>query len=343
MKQAISFDRYHANHSCSFAEVSTALDRHHYETLVAIVEHGSMTAAARALSIGQSSLSHRLAEAERRVGVALFERRPARPLQPTPAGIVLVQAAERALPELARAEADVGRLTEVSSRIVRIGVGSYDCYHWFVGFNRFVGENSPRVLLELVVVGDGPAAKLKDGSVDVVIAPGVPVGAYRSTPLFDDELVIVAAPGHFDSFRDAYGDSVPASTEPRSASRQSHADWLPATAIDGEVFLTYNQQPTPGFEADLFVGAGGAPRSVVVIQQTGAIAEMVASGLGVSILSRWAMSSQLRAGSIEAFRCGEAGLPIVWRALTRAGTSDDGVEADVVAALREYLPQTVRL
>jgi LysR family transcriptional regulator for metE and metH len=296
--------------------VPSALDRRHYETLVAIVEHGSLTAAARALSIGQSSLSHRLAEAERRVGAALFERRPARPLQPTPAGLVLVQAAQRALPELVRAEADVGRFADAPSTVVRIGVGSYDCYHWFAGFNRFVGDHLPGVLLELVVVGDAPATKLMDGSVDVVIAPGVPVGTYRSAPLFDDELVVIASPGHFSDGE----------------------DWLPASAIEGEVFFTYSKLPTVGFESERFlVASDGAPRTIVVIQQTGAIAEMVASGLGISILSRWAMSAYLDAGTVEAFRCGETGLPIQWRALVRMGAASDGVESDVVDALQQYL------
>jgi LysR family transcriptional regulator, regulator for metE and metH len=298
--------------------MSAELDRHHYETLVAIVEHGSLTAAARALSVGQSSLSHRLAEAERRVGIALFERRPARALQLTPAGLVLVQAAQRALPELVRAEADVGRLTNAPSKIVRIGVGSYDCYHWFAGFNRFVEDNLAGVLLELVVVGDAPSMKLTDGSVDVVIAPGIPIGPHRSSPLFTDELMIIAAPGHFGA-----------------------DGWLPASAVEGEVFFTYSRQPTPGFESDRFlIVSDVAPRSFVVIQQTGAIAEMVASGLGISILSRWAMSSYLSTGSIVAYRCGESGLEVEWSALVRAGAASDGIEADVVAALQEYLPST---
>jgi LysR family transcriptional regulator, regulator for metE and metH len=305
------------------SSMTAELDRHHYETLVAIVDHGSLTAAARVLNIGQSSLSHRLAEAERRVGIALFERRPARPLQPTPAGLVLYQAAQRALPDLVRAEADVGRLRDAPSKVVRIGVGSYDCYHWFAGFNRYVGEHLPGVLLELVVVGDTPSTKLADGSVDVVIAPGAPIGPHLSSPLFDDELVIITAPGHF------------------SAGQFAAVGWLPAAAIEGEVFFTYNKQPTPGFESDHFlVTADGAPRSFVVIQQTGAIAEMVGSGLGISILSRWAMSSYLSAGAIIAYRCGESGLSVEWSALVRAGAAPDGVEAEVVVALQEYLPST---
>jgi DNA-binding transcriptional LysR family regulator len=81
------------------------LELRHYETVLAIVELGTMTAAAKALSTSQSALSHRLAEAERRLGTTLFERGPQRRLKPTRAGVVIHQAASRALADLERSEA----------------------------------------------------------------------------------------------------------------------------------------------------------------------------------------------------------------------------------------------
>ena len=106
MKQMRRFLREHEYCSCT---VLARLDLHHYATVLAIVETGSMTAAADQLAVSQSAVSHRLAEAERRLGQPLFDRRPARALQPTPAGLILAQAAQRALPDLIRAESDVAR------------------------------------------------------------------------------------------------------------------------------------------------------------------------------------------------------------------------------------------
>ena len=296
------------------------LDLHHYETIVSVIDTGSVGAAASQLMISQSAVSHRVAEAERRVGSELFARRPARTLLPTPAGLTLYQAALRALPELRRAEHDVLRSEGDAIEVVRIGVGSYDCYHWFPGFHAEVQHQLDHVLLELVVVGDQPFDRLSDSSVDVVLAPGSPNGNMRSIPLFNDELVLLVPPGH------------------PAADRV----WATPDVVLGETFLTYNSDPTPGFEFDRFIyPAGAAPRTYTVIQQTGAIAEMVASGLGMSILSRWAVSSWINARSVRAVQCGADGLTLKWNAVMRSNTPDDSVEVATAQLLAAWLQRTV--
>ena len=203
----------------------TRLELHHYETILEVVDAGSVGAAARRLSVSQSAISHRVAEAERRLGVELFARRPGRAMLPTPAGLALYQAAQRALPELLRAEQDVLRSDGDPSDVVRIGVGSYDCYHWFPGFHRVARERLPSVLLELVVVGDSPADRLNESSVDLVLAPGQTKGAFESRPLFTDELVLLVAPDH-------------------PAAGQA---WVEPQIVEGEALLTYDNEPSPGF------------------------------------------------------------------------------------------------
>lgn len=296
--------------------VRQPVDRHLYETLVAIVETGSLTSAATRLNVTQSAVSHRLAEAERRVGQPLIERRTLRGLQPTPAGLVLVQAAQRALPEFERAEADIGRSVDTPNRVVRIGVGSYDCYHWLADFNARLRDVADDVLLELVAVGDAPSSRLNDGSADIVIAPATPTGTYDHRPLFTDELILLSAPGHIDTGR----------------------EWVPPTVVEGEVFFTYDRVPTPGFEAERFLTTPKvSPRTVVVVKHTAAIAEMVAADLGIAILSRWAMKPWIDSSRLDAHRCGPDGLELEWSALTRVGTPDDSIEAMIITELADFL------
>jgi len=285
------------------------LDLRHYETIVAIVECGTMTAAAEELHSTQSTLSHRLAEAERRLGVKLFDRGRRRRLTPTRAGLATHQAASRALDVLARNEEVVLAAPADVTSVVRIAVGSYDCFHWYPQFLARSRQRNPDVELQLVIVGDTPGDALASTAVDLVIAPGDPSGPVELHPAFEDELVLAVAPDHELVGR--------AFIEP--------ADLL------GENYLTYNPNPTPGFEYDRFIRSGDQyPRVVTAVPQTNAITELVAAGAGVSILSRWALRSALDARRIEAIRCGPDGLMIGWNIVLRA-TEPSGSPARRVA------------
>lgn len=292
------------------------LDVRHYETLIAIVEAGTMSAAAQRSSVSQSALSHRLGEAERRLGQLLFERDRGRRLRPTPAGLALYQTVERLLPELQRAESDFLRAAGADISVVRLGIASYDCYHWFPEFIVDVREHAPDIRLELVVVDGAPAKQLAGGAVDVVVAPGAPDGVFTSEWLFRDELVLVTDPDH----------------------RLATSDWIEPGALLDENYLTYNRSAAPGFEYERFLHPTGiTPRTVTIIEQPGAIAQMVAAGLGVSILSRWAMAPMLGDGRIRAVRCGPEGLALDWYALLRPSSDPDAPDQRMARLLSRWL------
>ncbi|WP_158412342.1 LysR family transcriptional regulator [Ilumatobacter nonamiensis] len=292
------------------------LDLRHYETIVAIVELGTMTEAAKALYSTQSTLSHRLAEAERRLGVRLFDRGRHRRLTPTRAGIATHQAAARALDELGRNEQVLLAERSNVTSVVRIGVGSYDCFHWYPSFLGAASRHLPDVELELVVVGDAPGDVLASGDTDLVIAPGAPAGSIELIPAFEDELVLVTAPDH----------------------RLVGREFIEPIDLVDETYLTYNFNPTPGFEYDRFIRTGDDyPRVVSVVPQTSAITELVAAGAGVSILSRWALDPAIATGRLAATRCGPDGLALAWSLLTRATESADSPTRRVADHLADHL------
>jgi len=289
------------------------LNLRHYETIVAVVELGTVTAAAKKLSSSQSALSHRISEAERRLGQPLFNRGTGRRLTPTRAGLVVHQTASRALADLARSEALLLAEDRVTA-IVRIAVGSYDCYHWFPELLARTRKHHPEIDLELVVVGDEPGPALASGAADLVIAPGLPRGNVTNRFLFDDELMLVTSPNHELAAR----------------------DWIGADELEDQAYLTYNSTPTPGFEYDRFIWPSGAyPRIVTVVEQTSAITELVAAGAGVSILSKWALGPAVDAERVATVSCGPQGLPLAWHAVLRAeepeGSAPNTV-ADLLAA-----------
>lgn len=291
--------------------VPLRLELRHYETVAAVIEFGTMTEAAKQLSITQSAMSHRLTEAERRLGVALFSRGADRRLTPTTHGLAVSQAALRAMAELRRVEQSIIGSDASIEATVRIGVASYESYGWFPTFRTQLAEARPEIELDLSVVDDHPASALGARDVDIVIAPGQPSAVGHLTPLFEDELVLVCAPDH----------------------RLATSDVVTAADLATETYLTYNAQPSPGFEYDRFMRPSGeAPRVVRVVPQTGAIVELVAAGVGVSILSEWASREAVAAGRLASARCGD-GLSISWQAAHR--TRDEPVMA-VIDALRAW-------
>lgn len=104
------------------------LDIKHWQLLKGLAEHGTLGKAADHLGITQSALSHRLAEAERRLGDKLFERE-GRGLTVTPAGKSMLQTALQVLPELQRAEDNFQRLSSDAHHLIKLGVGAYNAYY----------------------------------------------------------------------------------------------------------------------------------------------------------------------------------------------------------------------
>lgn len=289
--------------------VPVQLEIHHYESIIAVIDTGSMKDAASQLLTSQSALSHRIAEAERRLGGELFDRRPGQAVRPTAAARMLYQTAVAVLPELQRAEQNFVATGGSSHKVIRIGVAIYDAYHWFEPLRAAIRNAGLDVTVDLASVGDYPLARLADGSVDIVLAPGMNPGPAFERHAIDDELVLIASPHH------------------PLAARES----IVAEDLLDVTYLTQSESAWPGFEYDRFIRpAGVRPRLVTVVEQTSSIVEMVAAGLGVSILSRWALRSPIEHDRVVTVRCGD-GLPLQWATLIRS--SDVDGPADQVAGL----------
>ncbi|MFT4657673.1 MAG: LysR family transcriptional regulator for metE and metH [Ilumatobacter sp.] len=296
--------------------MSLRLDLRHYETIVAIVELGTMTAAARELNSTQSTLSHRLADAERKLGVRLFDRGRQRQLTPTRAGLATHQAASRALDDLGRNEQVLLAERRNVTSVVRIAVGSYACFHWYPAFLHESRRLNADVELEIVVVGDAPGDALTAADADVVIAPGQTSGTLDRMASFEDELVLVTAPDH----------------------PLAQREFIEPIDLRDQTYLTYNSTPTPGFEYDRFIRTGDHyPRVVTVVPQTSAITELVAAGVGVSILSRWALEPSISNGRVATVRCGPFGLSLTWSLLTRTTEPDESPARRVRHHLANFL------
>jgi DNA-binding transcriptional LysR family regulator len=93
----------------------------HLETIVAIAEEGSFTAAADALNTVQSNVSDQVGQLERELGVPLLVR-GRRGAEPTEFGTVVLERARRVQRELEAMRADLSMLQGLEAGHARLGV-----------------------------------------------------------------------------------------------------------------------------------------------------------------------------------------------------------------------------
>ena len=295
------------------------LDIKHWQMLKAMDDFGSLNRAATGLNLSQSALSHRLAEAERRLGGAIFHRQGRR-LVPTPAGIALTQVAHHIVPTLMRAEESFVQTAHDVEHVVKIGVAAYHSFYWLPGFLAFLKNRHEDIQVEVVASATAqPRHSILQAEVDLVLVPGPFSGpGLESVPLFKDQLVLITALGH----------------------ELSNHQWIKAEQLLNEDVLTYGRDHYPGFEYERFIRpAQVTPQRVKVIEMVGAIVELVSAGQGVSVLSRWAIEPSLKAQRVREVQLGPQGLDLLWSCVCRSVEPKHSPTRQVAAALQAWFKQ----
>ncbi|MBA2480226.1 MAG: LysR family transcriptional regulator [Planctomycetes bacterium] len=145
------------------------LSPHSLASLLAIAEHGSVSAAARSRGLTQPSISRQIQELERQLGTQLVER-TSQGARLTPAGEILAEGSRELLQGLAALPEKVrGRQGEVSGK-VRLGtvdsIGIYTLPPVLAGFI----QANPRVDVQVTCLPSGQLmAMLLDDELDVAI------------------------------------------------------------------------------------------------------------------------------------------------------------------------------
>lgn len=125
------------------------MDWTHIQIFLAVVEHGSLSGAARALGLSQPTLGRRLKAAEAALEVELFQRNP-RGLSLTPSGEALLPAAQEMQAAAARlslaAVAEETRLTGT----VRITASDMVSHHLLPKIMARIRQAEPDIELELL-------------------------------------------------------------------------------------------------------------------------------------------------------------------------------------------------
>jgi DNA-binding transcriptional LysR family regulator len=240
-------------------------------TLLAVVDGGSVRAAAEALVVSQPAVSSALAGLERAIGTAVVER-DGRGVRLTPAGVALAADGRRLFALMDGAVVNARTAAGVEGGRVRLAAVTTAAEHLLPEILRDFRASSEGIAVELDVANkDRVWDRLAHWEADVVIA-GRPRrgGAFRTLAVRPNAVVAVGLPGRTYHLADL-----------------AAATWLLREAGSG------TRETTEQFFAEL----GIAPR-VVTIGSNGAVRECARAGLGISLLSRDAVARDLADGTL---------------------------------------------
>ncbi|XVQ88607.1 LysR family transcriptional regulator [Microbispora siamensis] len=176
------------------------IDPRRLRILHEVSRRGGVMKAAQALHLTPSAVSQQLAQLEREVGLALFDRSQRR-VTLTPAGRVLAAYAERIEEQLAEARHELNRFAERLSGPVTIAAYPTVIRHLLVPALRELAVRHPRITPVIhELFGPGAVQELRLGGVDLVVTerdmsqPAASLPSMSRHRLYDDEYRIVAPP-----------------------------------------------------------------------------------------------------------------------------------------------------
>jgi molybdate transport repressor ModE-like protein len=273
--------------------LSLVWDSTRLRLLVEIGRQGSVSAAARAIGIGQPTASEHLRTLEGAAGQPLVERN-GRGSRLTEAGELLALHAGQALQTLRAGEEELRRLAGLEAGTIHIGASTTPGVYLLPDTLGCFRRDHPNVTVEVEIASTGEILdRLLAGQVQLALVGETDADErIHLEPFIGDEIVGVARPG---LLRLKDGRARPADLteqtllvrEPRSSTRRVSERALAAARI----------WPARTWELD----------------SSEAIKRAAREGLGIAFLSRYAVAEEIERGELEAFRI--AGRPPLERRL----------------------------
>jgi len=260
----------------------------HLEILSAVDRRGSLTAAAKALDLTQSALSHSIHKLEESLGVELW-RRKGRTLRLTQAGEYLLSVANRIAPQITHAEETLRLFADGQRGTLRIGMECHPCYQWLLKIASPYLAAWPGVDMDVKQKFQfGGIGALFGHEIDLLVTPDpLRKPGLRFEPVLDYEQVLAVGPQH------------PLRTASHARPEQLAEETLITYPVPIDRLDVYNQFLTP---------AGVSPKRHQPIETTDIMLLMVASGRGVAALPRWLVEQYAGTLDITAVKLGRTGI-----------------------------------
>ncbi len=272
------------------------METRHLKAFITTVELSSFTGAARRLGISQSAISQQIMAQERQLGVKLLVR-GGKGVKTTPAGEILFHYAHQIVAKVDEAQRMIAEYDEGGTGAIRIGAGGASCEHLLPPVLHEFGVRYPNSAIRVFSGhSDLTMDRLHTGDIDVgMISLPSDTAGLQTFDLGTDELVGIAPVDH--PWRDLQ--------------RIPHEDFTQRPLI------VYERRSSAYklFERTM-VEAGVFPKMAVELDHLGAAVGMVKSGMGISVLPRWAVRELVDRGEILARSIGRNGLFRRWALAT---------------------------
>lgn len=171
------------------------MDLRQLNAVAAVAEHGSFSAAARALHTVQSNVSTHVARLEAELGVTLIDRSTGRP---TEQGDAVVARALRISAELEALEADVSSLADEVRGSVRVGIIGTTGRWLLPPLLEAMAVQHPGVhVVALDATTTSLVPQVAGGAIDLAVI-NLPVDEAELSvePLFNEDRILIAPAGH---------------------------------------------------------------------------------------------------------------------------------------------------
>jgi molybdate transport repressor ModE-like protein len=261
--------------------------------LVEVERTGSLSAAARAIGIGQPSASEHLRVLEGAAGQRLVERN-GRGSRLTEAGRVLATHAAQALATLQAGEEELQALAGLEAGTIHIGASTTPGVYLLPDTLGCFRRDHPNVAVEVEIASTGEIVqRLLGGRVQLaLIGQTQPDERLLLEAFLSDEIVGVARPGLL----------------PVRKGKVAPADLAGQTVLAREP-----SSSTRRIAERALADADVHPRQVWELDSSEAIKRAAREGLGFAFLSRYAVAEEVERGELERFRL--AGRPRIERNL----------------------------
>jgi DNA-binding transcriptional LysR family regulator len=177
----------------------------HLRTLASTVEHGSLSAAARARRISQPAVTKQIQRMEAELGLSLMVRGPRRQVELTPAGEHVLAFAHATLAHFEALERELARLKTVGRGRLSLAASTIPGEYLLPGLLAAFRVEYPQVEVQMTVSDtSNVATRLLDDEADVgVIGSTIKRPGLRLERLVGDEIVLAVPPDHPFAQREA--------------------------------------------------------------------------------------------------------------------------------------------